>query len=94
MYHSATWDSARAAHPTAWFGELCSIIANQFKSLTKEERAYWNDKARKDKEDYKQHIATLEQEFGKVNLSTNASGSRVVVVEEESKSWLVSCFGS
>ena len=36
---------------------------------------YWNDKARKDKEDYKQHIKALEQEFGKVNLSTNAKGS-------------------
>jgi len=75
MYHSANWDSTRAANPTAWFGELCSIIAKQFKSLSKEERAYWNNKARKEKEDYKQHIKALEQEFGKVNLSTNASVS-------------------
>jgi len=75
LYHSANWDSARAANPTAWFGELCSIIAKQFKSLSKEERIYWNNKARKEKEDYKQHIEALEKEFGKVNLCTNASVS-------------------
>lgn len=69
LYHSATWDSTRAAHPTAWYGELCSIIAQQFKSLSNEERAHWDNKAKKEKEDYKQHIATLEKEFGKVNLS-------------------------
>ena len=75
LYHSATWDSVRAAHPTAWFGELCSIIAQQFKSLSKEERAYWVNKARKEKEDYKQHIEALEKEFGKVNLSSNLGSS-------------------
>ena len=72
LYHSATWDSTRAAHPTAWYGELCSIIAQQFKSLSNEERAHWDNKAKKEKEDYKQHIKTLEKEFGKVNLSAAA----------------------
>lgn len=63
LYHSSVWLEVKAANPTAMFGELCAIIACQFKSQTKEERAYWNKKVKQNKENYKREMLAIEEKY-------------------------------
>ncbi|KAL7517587.1 hypothetical protein ACHAWF_000133 [Thalassiosira exigua] len=53
FYSNAVRRTVRAANPEANFLEIHNMIARQFKGLTGEERAYWDQIAAKDRERYR-----------------------------------------
>ena len=63
LYHSAVWDDVKKNNPAAGFSERSAIIVQQFRSLSKDEKSYWDEKAKREKECYKEEIAELEEKF-------------------------------
>ena len=46
----------KAANPNVSFGEISQIVGRRFKALSKEERSYWDSKAKEDMERYKREM--------------------------------------
>lgn len=63
LYSNATRNDVKVANPNAKFGEIAQIISRHFKALPEEERAYWDEKAARDKERYQREMAVYRGEF-------------------------------
>jgi len=56
IYSNATRSDVKVANPNASFGEIAQIISKNYKALTSEERASWDEKAAADKERYQKEM--------------------------------------
>ena len=57
LYCIATRNDFRAANPNLVFGDVTKLLSANFKALTAEERAAWDDKAATDKARYHKEMA-------------------------------------
>ncbi|KAL7537065.1 hypothetical protein ACHAXR_011457 [Thalassiosira sp. AJA248-18] len=57
LYSNATRSDVRVANPDAQFGDIARLLSANFKSLTSEERAPWDEKATSDKARYQKEMA-------------------------------------
>jgi len=57
LYSNCVRADVRAQNPEASFKDLAIIISTDFKSLSADERAYWDEKAAEDKERYVKEMA-------------------------------------
>lgn len=57
LYCIATRNDFRAANPDLVFGDVTKLLSANFKALTAEERAAWDDKAATDKARYHKEMA-------------------------------------
>ena len=60
LYLNAHRDEFRGKHPDMKMPELTKLISVQYKALTAEEKAPWDDKVTADKERYAQELATYQ----------------------------------
>ena len=70
LYHSAVWNDVKRNNPTAGFAKRSAIIVQEFRSLTKDEKIYWNGKAKREKECYKRDIAELQEKFNGIDFES------------------------
>ena len=57
LYCNAARNEFRAANPNVPFGDVGKLLSENFKALTAEERATWDDKAATDKARYHKEMA-------------------------------------
>lgn len=57
IYSNTTRNDVKIANPNASFGETAQIISKNYKALSSEERAVWDEKASEDKERYLKEMA-------------------------------------
>ena len=63
LYHSAVWEDVKKNNPGAGYFARSAILVQQYRSLSMDEKSYWKDKAKMEKEHYKEEIAGLEGKF-------------------------------
>mmetsp|Transcript_34893 Transcript_34893/g.74427 ORF Transcript_34893/g.74427 Transcript_34893/m.74427 type:complete len:1789 (-) Transcript_34893:188-5554(-) len=80
LYSNATRNEVRAANPNASFGEMAQILSKNFKALSSEERASWDERAAEDKERYQKEMSgyskvvpTSKEQAAGASMPTNAS---------------------
>jgi len=83
IYSNATRPHVKATNPEEKFGEIAQIMSKNYKALTPEERAYWDEKAAADKGRYQKENA--EYMAKKVNATGGATASTPSLPPKASK---------
>lgn len=78
FYSNTTRDRVREANPELSYNDIMKLIGQNFKALSPEERAPWNDKAAADKERYQKEMA----EYSATNQASDIKGQKDVPLEK------------
>jgi len=75
IHSNATRNDVKTANPNATFGELSQILSKNFKALSPEDRAAWDQKAAEDKERYQKEMAKYSKVAPPPEEASTASSS-------------------